>query len=243
MFVIQSGASISRYRLCGKLRNFFFISSSAYSKMVKQGPRPLVICGPSGSGKSTLLKRLFKEFPETFGFSVSHTTRKPRPGEEDGIHYHFVSVDEMQAAIERNEFLETATFSGNMYGTSKRAVQSVQAMGKVCVLDIEIEGVKQIKNSDLNPLLVFIKPPSIEELEKRLRGRKTETEESLQKRLNTAKVEIEYGSIPGNFHIIIHNLQVKKAYEELRDFVVKELETQREEVSFIIKECNKPHHS
>lgn len=85
--------------------------------MVKQGPRPLVICGPSGSGKSTLLKKLFKELPETFGFSVSHTTRKPRPGEENGVHYHFVSVEEMQAAIERGDFLEHATFSGNMYGT------------------------------------------------------------------------------------------------------------------------------
>lgn len=85
--------------------------------MVKQGPRPLVICGPSGSGKSTLLKRLFKEFPETFGFSVSHTTRKPRPGEQNGVHYHFVSVEEMQKAIENGEFMETAVFSGNMYGT------------------------------------------------------------------------------------------------------------------------------
>lgn len=85
--------------------------------MVKQGPRPLVICGPSGSGKSTLLKELFKEFPETFGFSVSHTTRKPRPGEEHGIHYHFVTVEEMREAIERKEFIENAEFSGNMYGT------------------------------------------------------------------------------------------------------------------------------
>lgn len=85
--------------------------------MVKQGPRPLVICGPSGSGKSTLLKRLFKEFPSTFGFSVSHTTRKPRDGEENGIHYHFVTVEDMQVAIENGEFIETAVFSGNMYGT------------------------------------------------------------------------------------------------------------------------------
>nr|XP_029721477.1 guanylate kinase-like isoform X3 [Aedes albopictus] len=166
--------------------------------MVKQGPRPLVICGPSGSGKSTLLKKLFKEFPETFGFSVSHTTRKPRPGEEDGVHYHFVSVEEMQAAIENGEFIETAVFSGNMYGTSKQAVENVQQQGKVCVLDIEIEGVKQVRNSDrLNPLLVFVNPPSIAELERRLRGRQTETEESLQKRLNTARVEIEYGSTSG----------------------------------------------
>lgn len=168
---------------------------SVYSTMAKQqGPRPLVLCGPSGSGKSTLLKKLFEEFPETFGFSVSHTTRQPRPGEENGVHYHFVPFDEMKVAVERGEFLEHAEFSGNMYGTSKKAVQDVQAQQKVCVLDIEIEGVKQIRDSELKPLLVFIMPPSLEELEKRLTTRNTETAESLQKRLNTATSEIAYGS-------------------------------------------------
>ena len=93
------------------------VASTLASRMVKQGPRPLVICGPSGSGKSTLLKRLFKEFPNTFGFSVSHTTRKPRDGEENGVHYHFVTVEDMQAGIEKGDFIETAVFSGNMYGT------------------------------------------------------------------------------------------------------------------------------
>lgn len=214
-----------------RLIRYFVSPSKAFSQlsgMVKQGPRPLVICGPSGSGKSTLLKKLFKEFPETFGFSVSHTTRKPRPGEEDGVHYHFVSVEEMQAAIENGEFIETAVFSGNMYGTSKQAVENVQQQGKVCVLDIEIEGVKQVRNSDrLNPLLVFVNPPSIAELERRLRGRQTETEESLQKRLNTARVEIEYGSTPGNFDIVVHNSNLKQAYAALRDFIVRELETQQ----------------
>ncbi|CAO1438323.1 unnamed protein product [Diamesa hyperborea] len=197
--------------------------------MVKQGPKPLVICGPSGSGKSTLLKRLFKEFPHTFGFSVSHTTRKPRNGEENGVHYHFVSVEEMQAGIENGDFIETAVFSGNMYGTSKKAVENVQKHGKVCVLDIEIEGVKQIKNTNLNPVLVFINPPSIEELEQRLRKRNTETEDSLQKRLNTARAELDYGSAAGNFDVVIHNQIFKKAYHELRDFILKELEAQYNE--------------
>lgn len=114
-------------------------SKSAMGKPDK-GPRPLVICGPSGSGKSTLLKRLFKEFPDTFGFrwvvlknlfissefpnntslitySVSHTTRKPRPGEEHGIHYHFVEKHEIKNAIDKGEFIESAEFSGNIYGT------------------------------------------------------------------------------------------------------------------------------
>lgn len=85
--------------------------------MSRKGPRPLVVCGPSGSGKGTLLKKLFKEFPETFALSVSHTTRKPRPGEENGTHYHFVERDDMKSAIDRGEFIETAEFGGNMYGT------------------------------------------------------------------------------------------------------------------------------
>lgn len=112
---------------------------------------------------------------------------------------------------------------------SKQAVENVQKHGKVCVLDIEIEGVKQVRNSHLNPILVFIEPPSIEELEQRLRNRNTETEESLLKRLNTAKIELEYGLTPGNFDVVIHNLHLKKAYVELRDFIMKELETQFKE--------------
>jgi guanylate kinase len=105
----------------------------------------------------------------------------------------------------------------------------VQLHGKVCVLDIEIEGVKQVKNSHLNAVFVFINPPSIEELEMRLRKRNTETEESLQKRLNTAKKELEYGLQPGNFDVIIHNHNFKKAYQELRDFVLSQLEMQLQE--------------
>lgn len=99
--------------------------------MTLHGLKPLVFCGPSGSGKSTLLKRLIDDFPDTFGFSVSHTTRKPRPGETHGIHYHFISTEEMKAHINAGKFIETATFSGNMYGTSKAAVEAVQEMGKV----------------------------------------------------------------------------------------------------------------
>jgi guanylate kinase len=111
---------------------------------------------------------------------------------------------------------------------SKKAIEKVQQDGKVCVLDIEIEGVKQVKASHLNALYVFIQPPSIEELEKRLRGRKTETEESLQKRLNTAKLELEFGLQPGNFDIIIQNHNLKQAYHELRDFVLAHLLAYRE---------------
>ncbi|KAM3967456.1 guanylate kinase isoform 1-T1 [Aphomia sociella] len=197
--------------------------------MVQKGPRPLVLCGPSGSGKSTLLKRLLKEFPDKFGFSVSHTTRGPRPGEKDGVHYHFTNKDDMVASVERGEFIETATFSGNMYGTSKRAVDDVRRTGKICVLDIEIEGVKQVKRTDLNPLLVFVMPPSIEELERRLRARNTEHDEALKKRLETAIREIEFGQQPGNFHIIILNDNLDKAYSELREFITQNMEDKNQD--------------
>ncbi|XP_011138951.1 guanylate kinase isoform X1 [Harpegnathos saltator] len=188
--------------------------------MIHKGPRPLVLCGPSGSGKSTLIKRLFDEYPDTFKFSVSHTTRAPRPGEEDGTHYHFTDKEKMQEQIKNGEFIETATFSGNLYGTSKQAVEEVQSLGKVCVLDIDIQGVKQIKRTPhLDPLYVFVKPPSLVELERRLKARNTETEESLEHRLSVAKAEMEYGETPGNFDIIIENNDLEKTYETLRNFV------------------------
>jgi len=192
--------------------------------MPRVGPRPLVICGPSGSGKSTILKRLFDEFPDTFGFSVSHTTRKPRAGEQDGVHYNFVTRDQMKKAIDNDEFIEYAEFGGNIYGTSKEAVRVIQATGKVCVLDIEPQGVEQIKKTDLNPILVYNNPPSLKELERRLRKRNSETEESLKIRLEAAKKEIEYGLTPGNFHKIIQNDDIDRAYKEFRDFIVEQLE-------------------
>ncbi|KAH8385514.1 guanylate kinase [Drosophila serrata] len=216
--------------------SFLFIVNRALSsstaatltskKMSAAGPRPLVLCGPSGSGKSTLLKRLFADFPNTFGFSISHTTRKPRQGEEHAVHYYFVERPEMEAAIAGNEFIETAEFSGNLYGTSKAAVREIQAQGRVCILDIEQKGVEQIRQTDLNPILIFNNPPSIEELERRLRLRGSETEESLRKRLNAAQVELDYGLTAGNFHKIINNVDIDVAYQEFRDFVVQELTEQ-----------------
>uniref|UniRef100_A0A8C6LTH8 Guanylate kinase n=1 Tax=Nothobranchius furzeri TaxID=105023 RepID=A0A8C6LTH8_NOTFU len=180
------------------------------------GPRPVVFSGPSGAGKSTLLKKLMKEYENVFGFSVSHTTRKPRPGEENGKDYHFVTREAMQAAINNGEFIENAEFSGNMYGTSKAAVQAVQAKNLICILDIDMQGVKNIKKTDLNPIYISIQPPSMETLEKRLRDRKTESEESLQKRLNAAKVDIEFSKEPGVFDVIVINDSLEDAYERLR---------------------------
>lgn len=187
----------------------------------------IVICGPSGSGKSTLLKLLMNEYPECFGFSISHTTRKPRQGEIHGKDYHYVSREEIQKAINNGEFLESTEFSGNIYGTSKRAVNNVVNNGRLCILDIEIEGVKNIKNTDFEPKYIFIKPPSIQVLEERLRGRGTETEESIQKRLARARVELKYGETPGNFDVVLVNDNATETYQELKKFLKKDIENLR----------------
>lgn len=207
--------------------SILYIAQRIFSTAIRRsGPRPVVICGPSGSGKTTLLKRLFNDYPNTFGFSVSHTTRKPRSGELDGVHYYFVSREVMEACIANGEFIETASFGGNMYGTSKKAVANIQSTGKVCILDIEPNGVEQIKKTDLNPILIYNNPPSIEALEERLRKRQSETEESLRKRLEVARKEIAYGLTPGNFHMIIHNDDIDEAYEAFREYIIGELKKQ-----------------
>lgn len=153
----------------------------------------LVICGPSGSGKSTLLKYLFLDFPNVFEFSVSHTTRTPRPGEVDGKDYFFTDKKTIKENIAKNHFIETTNFCGNIYGTSKTAVKEILSSGKICVFDVDIEGVKQIRSTDLKPLYVFVNPPSLLVLEKRLRNRQTESEERLKARLENAQHLIEYG--------------------------------------------------
>lgn len=186
--------------------------------------RPIVFCGPSGSGKSTLLKSLMKEYPTAFAFSVSHTTRKPRNGEVNGREYHFVERESMLQAIANSEFIESAEFSGNFYGTSKKAVEDVISSGRLCVLDIDVQGVKSLKKTSLNPIYIFIKPPSIEELEKRLRERGTETEETLRKRLNAADAEIEYSKEKGAFHHIILNDNFELAYEKLKGILHQDID-------------------
>ncbi|PVV04952.1 hypothetical protein BB560_000532 [Smittium megazygosporum] len=184
--------------------------------------RPIVLFGPSGSGKSTLLKKLFAEFPDKFAFVVSHTTRSPRVGEKHGEAYYFVPKDEFLDLVKKNGFIEHAQFSGNYYGTSVQAVKDVQKLGKICILDIEINGVKQVKKTDLNPRFIFISPPSLEVLKERLLNRGTETEESIKKRLETAVLEQEYANTPNAFDIKIVNNDLETAYNSLRSFILEE---------------------
>ncbi|KAK8038729.1 hypothetical protein PG993_007140, partial [Apiospora rasikravindrae] len=183
--------------------------------------RPLVISGPSGVGKGTLYNRMFEAHPDSFTLSVSHTTRSPRAGEEHGTHYFFVPMEEFEELIAKDGFVEHAKFGSNRYGTSKKTIEEQTAKGRVVVLDIEMEGVKQIKASGIDARYVFIKPPSFEALEQRLRGRGTETEEAVSKRLAQAKVELEYADTPGVHDIIIVNDNLDKAYKELEDYVYK----------------------
>lgn len=180
--------------------------------------RPIVISGPSGTGKSTLLKKLFSEYPDNFGFSVSSTTRTPRAGEVNGRDYNFVSVDEFKSMIEDNKFIEWAQFSGNYYGTTIESVHHVTKSGKTCILDIDMQGVKSVKNTDLNARFLFVAPPSVDILRERLTGRGTETAESLEKRLNAALAELEYAST-GAHDLTIVNDDLETAYAKLKDFI------------------------
>lgn len=183
--------------------------------------RPLVISGPSGVGKGTLIRRLFDTHPETFTLSVSHTTRKPRPGEAHGVDYFYVSVAEFEDVIAADGFVEHAQFGSNRYGTSKATIEEQTAKGRVVVLDIEMEGVKQIRASSIDARFVFVKPPNFEALEKRLRGRGTEDEGSIAKRLDQAKKELEYADTPGVHDIVIINDDLDTAYKQLEDYVYK----------------------
>jgi len=179
-------------------------------------PKPVIVCGPSGVGKGTLIEMLMKMFTDNrFGFSVSHTTRSPRPGEVDGIHYNYTARDKMTKEIESGKFIESADVHGNMYGTSFSAVETVQNSGKICILDIDVQGVMNVKKSTLMPYYVFVAPPSLEGLEARLRSRGTEKEEDILKRMGNSRAEMEYGLTDGNFDKIIVNDDLETAFTEM----------------------------
>eukprot|EP00815_Leptocylindrus_aporus_P007157 CAMPEP_0116054538 /NCGR_PEP_ID=MMETSP0322-20121206/2863_1 /TAXON_ID=163516 /ORGANISM="Leptocylindrus danicus var. apora, Strain B651" /LENGTH=205 /DNA_ID=CAMNT_0003537953 /DNA_START=243 /DNA_END=860 /DNA_ORIENTATION=- len=188
----------------------------------KNSNRPVVICGPSGVGKGTIINAFMenKTNLSRFGFSVSHTTRQPRVGEVNGIHYHFTTVDQMKKDIDNGLFLEHANVHGNLYGTSKKAVQDVAEKGKICILDIDVQGVQNTKKyDDFEATYIFIAPPSFETLKERLIGRGTESAETLRKRTENARIELEYGMKEGNFHHIIVNDIVENARSELQSIL------------------------
>lgn len=177
-------------------------------------PAPLVIVGPSGVGKGTLIGKILEKYKDKFGYSVSHTTRAPRPGEVDGQHYHFMhSVEQMEEQVKQGMFIEHAKVHANLYGTSREGVLRVQREGKICILEIDVQGADQVKESrlDPDPKFVFIKPPSMEVLEARLRGRNTETEEKITVRLNNALKEMQYLEKDGYWDFVVTNDEIESA--------------------------------
>ncbi|KAJ3536133.1 hypothetical protein NM208_g6846 [Fusarium decemcellulare] len=186
--------------------------------------RPIIISGPSGVGKGTLIDKLRVARPDKIATTVSHTTRKPRPGETEGVDYFFKSPPEFASLIDAGAFIEHTYFDGNHYGTSKQTIADQMCSGLTVILDIEMEGVKSIKtSSNLEARYIFIKPPSLSALEARLRRRGTEDEANIQKRLARARAELEYAATPGVHDLIIVNDDLERAYTELEEFVFGEV--------------------
>lgn len=179
-----------------------------------------VISGCSGVGKGTVLKEFMARNTEDFMLSVSCTTRKPRPGEVDGINYFFMSVEEFQDCIKKDKFLEYAQFAGNYYGTKQKYINQKFAEGLNIILEIETQGALQVKKKMPEAVLIFIAPPSVEELEHRLRGRHTEDEETIKKRLDLVKVELERSK---QYDYIVINDDLERAVSEIENIARSEL--------------------
>ena len=176
----------------------------------------LVISGPSGVGKGTIINKLF-DMDENLYFSVSATTRQPRPGEINGVHYTFKTVEEFEHDIETGEMLEYAIFNGNYYGTPRSAIEQRLSEGKDVVLDIEIQGAKNVKKIMPESALVYLLPPDIEELKRRLIGRNTEDAETIAGRLHTAKSELK--EAPELYDYFIVNDLVDNAAIKIKDII------------------------
>ena len=174
-----------------------------------------VLSGSSGVGKGTVLKGFLKKNPN-FMLSISCTTRQPREGEVDGVNYFFLSKEKFKKYIDENKFLEWAQFAGNFYGTKKKYINQCLEEGRDIILEIDTQGALQVKKQMPEAVLIFICPPSLEALENRLRGRHTEDEETIQKRLNEVKVELERAE---KVDCKIVNDNLEKAIAELENVI------------------------
>ncbi len=191
--------------------------------------KSLILCGPSGAGKGAIMDELMKRAPGTYELCVSHTSRSPRPGEINGTHYYFVSKGSMSEEIKKDEesstadssaltyqFLEYAEVHGNFYGTSASSVRAIHKKGLIAILDIDTLGVQGIHELDILPAkYVFVAPPSLEELENRLRNRGTETEDQIELRLRNAITQMEFGINSEIFDYILENDILEEAVDEL----------------------------
>ncbi|MFB6891696.1 guanylate kinase [Kitasatospora sp. NPDC056327] len=178
---------------------------------MSERPRLTVLSGPSGVGKSTVVAHMRKQHPEVW-LSVSATTRHPRPGEQDGVQYHFVDNDEFDKLIANGELLEWAVFAGNRYGTPRAAVQEKLERGEPVLLEIDLQGARQVRESMPEAQLVFLAPPSWDELVRRLTGRGTEPQDVIEKRLEAAKIEL---AAEPEFDTTLVNTSVEQVASEL----------------------------
>ena len=184
----------------------------------------IVISGASGTGKGTVIKELFEKVPNLF-FSVSATTRAPRPGEKDGVNYHFLSREEFEKEIADDGFLEYADVYGKFYGTLNREVDKHIAAGEDVILEIDTQGALNVMKKRPDGVFVFLLPPSLTELKRRLTGRGTETADAIEKRFRAATQEIECGKL---YQYVVVNDDVEKAVDDIAAIITAEgLKTSR----------------
>ena len=185
----------------------------------------IVISGPSGVGKGTVLKEVVKDPELNIGYSISMTTSEKRPGEENGVNYYFVTRDEFHKAVEDGELLEWTEFVGNCYGTPIKEVERLRNEGKNVLLEIEQDGCSQVRKKVPDTLSIFIIPPSMEELERRIRSRKTEPEEIVQQRL--AKAAKEMNNLK-DYKYVVCNEDVKLAADIIRVIILRHMQFEKE---------------
>jgi len=171
----------------------------------------LIVSGPSGCGKGTVLHEVLSGREDVY-YSISATTRAPRPGEVDGVHYHFITKEAFRELIETDAVLEHAEYCENYYGTPKQPILDHYNAGDIVILEIEVQGAMQVMQKLPQAVSLFIAPPSLEVLEKRLRGRGTESEETVQKRLNQAKEELQHQN---EYQYVITNGELQEAVDDL----------------------------
>mgnify|MGYP001028111967 FL=1 len=177
--------------------------------------RLTLITGPSGVGKGTLVQRLLAHHPEIW-LSISATTRSPRAGEVEGEHYFFLSREAFERQVGEGGFLEWAEFAGNLYGTPRQPVEAQLAAGRPVLLEIELEGARQVRRSFAAGFQIFVEPPSFVELERRIRGRGTDTEEAIARRLERARVEL---AAAPEFDAVLVNGELELALAELEQLL------------------------
>lgn len=193
------------------------MESKNVTQKYKNNGNLIVISGPSGVGKGTIVRRLLRHL-DNIVLSISATTRKPRKGEKDGIHYYFVSKDKFSKMIETDGFLEYAQYNSNYYGTPKERIYNLLKDGKTVVLEIDVQGALKVKDKYKEAVMIFVMPPCVNDLYKRLRSRNTESSEEIENRINRAQEEIR---LARKYDYIVINDSLREAEEKIKKIILK----------------------